>query len=312
MIRPERGALASGFALLASVSGCHREAPPPASVAIRYTVPSPWQGERGVWFYPDARFAGRSTGLAIPWHMPPGQRAADGARLDPAVPEAAVQSLQVPVVLRVTNLANGLSMLLRADDRGPSDPGRLLALDTAAAKRLAITGPTPVAVSIDEARSQAIADALGAIPRASGTAPEQAVAAVPLGPPGSPIVAPGRVSTPPSAGPPDAMIAPADLMAPVPDTVTREPVGPASLMLDVGSFSDGGIARGIAARVGGRAVILGAGQGTEWQVLAGPFATVADADGALDRAIAAGLSGARITVASESGDADPAMPGSGG
>ena len=301
-----RLAVGLGAALL-QLASCGRPAPPaPASVA-RYVVAAPWRGERGVWFYPAARFGGGFSGLAVAWAPPPGPLT-DGAVFDPARPAAAAQSLQLPVVLEVTNLLNGRRMDVRADALGPADPGRAIALDAAAMRALGMTGTTPVAVAIDGAASQAIADDLGGLPRAAATAPREGVTATPLGPPGS--TAPAAPAA--SAALSDRSGAAADDDASragtaVPDTVTAVPVSSVLLMLDAGRFSDAAIARGVAATIGGLATADGPGRHASWLVTRGPFADVATADAALDQALAAGISGARITAGPTSDSAGDAM-----
>ena len=49
---------------------------------------------------------------------------------------AAHPTLQLPIVVRVTNLANGRSLVLRVNDRGPFVKGRVIDLSRAAARAL--------------------------------------------------------------------------------------------------------------------------------------------------------------------------------
>ncbi len=290
------------LAILSALGACGREKPPPPPAEARYVVPAPWQDARGVWFYPSARFGGGFSGLAVAMtRASRGDRTTDGAAFDPAVPAAAVQSLQLPVVLRVTDLLNGRQMLVRADDLGPADPGRVIALDAACLRALAITGVTPVSVAIDPALSQAVADQLGGMPRATSTAPLGAVSEAPLGPPGS--------APPPTTGAPppqDAAREMATAGAPsVPRTVETVPVGPVSLLLDAGTFSGAAAARDVARAAGGIARPEGGGRDPVWRVTRGPFGSIAEADAALDQAEAAGISGARIVAQDQAEDGTP-------
>ena len=294
-----RTAFGVALATLSALVGCVREKPPSPRSEAHYLVPPPWQGERGVWFYPSARFGGSFSGLAVAMTgASGGTRTADGAAFDPAIPAAAVQSLQLPVVLRVTDLMNGRQMLVRADDRGPADPGRAIALDAAAMRALGMSGVTPVSITIDAALSQGLADRFDALPRATETAPLDAVSSVPLAPPG----VSGRSPPPETAAsipetPLVASTAP-DRAAPVvvPTTVATVPVGAVALVLDAGTFSGADAARSIAAAVGGVASPVGRGRHPDWNVTRGPLTSVADADVALDQAEAAGISGARIVA----------------
>ena len=54
---------------------------------------------------------------------------------------AAHRSLPLPTYVRVTHLENGLSAVLRVNDRGPFHPGRIIDLSYAAAVRLGIAEP---------------------------------------------------------------------------------------------------------------------------------------------------------------------------
>ena len=279
-----------GLAILSGLGGCVRDKSHAPAPEAHYLVPPPWQGDRGVWFYPAARFGGSFSGLAVPMTAASGgARTADGAAFDPVVPAAAVQSLQLPVVLRVTDLENGRQMLVRADDRGPADPGRVLALDAAAMRALGMSGVTPVAVAIDPGLSEALADHFDALPRATETAPLDAVSSTPLGPPGSASPAP----TGPAQAAADRTTSAAIV---VPSTVATVPVGAVALLLDAGTFSGADAARSVAASVGGVASAGEGGRHPEWHVTRGPFGTLAAADAALDQAEAAGISGARIVA----------------
>ena len=51
---------------------------------------------------------------------------------------AAHKSLPIPCYVKVTNLSNGKSLIVRVNDRGPFKKGRIIDLSYAAAKRLDI------------------------------------------------------------------------------------------------------------------------------------------------------------------------------
>ena len=85
----------------------------------------------------------------------------------------------------------------------------------------------------------------------------------------------------------------------LPERVTSTYADPGALYLRCGSFGRATYANEVAARLSG----LGAdvvrsrdGRQTTYAVRAGPFATVAQADAALDQALRAGVIDARITV----------------
>jgi len=85
----------------------------------------------------------RETGLAS-WYgdetlcQKGGHMTANGEVFDPDKPTAAHKYLPLPSHVRVTNLANGRSMILRVNDRGPFVKGRIIDLSAGAAKRLGI------------------------------------------------------------------------------------------------------------------------------------------------------------------------------
>ncbi len=280
-----------------AVAGCERRPPAPVAQAVaHYVVGVPWQGEGGAWFYPKEQFDLHQTGLAIIEPTPEQSLTADGEHVDPESLAAAHQTLQLPAVLRVTDLENGRQLLVRVNDRGPPSPGRLLALTLAAARRLGITPgrPTRVAIDLDPDLSRAIAAQVAGGPHLDiVAAPVQGVREQPLGPPGGP---PGPAVT--SPGPPAAssVDAPNQAVQPLSTTVRQGVPDPGALWIDAGQFSQRRYADEVAAAIGGAVDGRGIGRETVYAVRIGPFQTVPAADAALDRARRAGVTGARIIV----------------
>ncbi len=66
------------------------------------------------------------------------QKTATGEPYDMYAMTAAHPTLPLPSYARVTNLANGKSLIVRVNDRGPFHPGRIIDLSYAAAYRLGI------------------------------------------------------------------------------------------------------------------------------------------------------------------------------
>ncbi len=285
-----------GACLLLATS-CTRPAPvPPPTASARYTVGAPWEAA-GVWHYPAERFALTETGLATVTAAH-GPLTADGERYDAAVPAAAHATLQLPAAVRVTNLANGRSMLLRVNDRGPADPGRVLALTPRAAALLGIAdgAAAPVRLEEDSALSRQLAEALGGGPHLAITAaPREAVMAEALPPPGSPDARPGAARR---IGPAPDDAAPA-AAPPIPDSVTQAPVEGGSLWLRTDTFGRQDYARRQAALLSGlgpEVQRLREGRTERFAVRAGPFPDARAADAALRRALDAGVTDARIVV----------------
>jgi rare lipoprotein A len=83
----------------------------------------------------------RETGVAS-WYgtetlnQPGGHMTANGEAFDPDQLTAAHKHLPLPSYVRVTNLANNQSIVVRVNDRGPFVPGRIIDLSASAAKRL--------------------------------------------------------------------------------------------------------------------------------------------------------------------------------
>lgn len=65
-----------------------------------------------------------------------GRRTASGERYDPAKSTAAHRSLPFGTRVRVRNLANGRSTVVRVNDRGRLAPGRIIDLSPAAARAI--------------------------------------------------------------------------------------------------------------------------------------------------------------------------------
>jgi len=65
-----------------------------------------------------------------------GRMTANGEAFDPGKPTAAHKYLPLPTHVRVENLDNGKSMIVRVNDRGPFVKGRIIDLSAGAAKQL--------------------------------------------------------------------------------------------------------------------------------------------------------------------------------
>jgi rare lipoprotein A len=65
-----------------------------------------------------------------------GHMTANGEAFDPAKPTAAHKLLPLPIHVRVTNLENGRSMIVRVNDRGPFVAGRIIDLSAGASRKL--------------------------------------------------------------------------------------------------------------------------------------------------------------------------------
>ncbi len=79
-----------------------------------------------------------------------GTRTASGERLQNHASTAAHKTLPMGTRVRVTNLANGKSEIVRITDRGPFTPGRIIDVTEGVAKRLGFysRGIVPVKVEV--------------------------------------------------------------------------------------------------------------------------------------------------------------------
>jgi rare lipoprotein A len=112
---------------------------PPSPPPIRYVVGPAWQAD-GVWYYPHETFSLNQTGIAsviAPDHPP---LTANNEPYDPNALAAAMQAVQLPAIATVTNLDTGRAVMVRVNDRGPVDPGRLIAVTPRVAALLGIRG----------------------------------------------------------------------------------------------------------------------------------------------------------------------------
>src|SRR5690606_12109162 len=181
---------------------------------------------------------------------------------------AAHKTLPLPSYARVTNLANGESVVVRVNDRGPFHEGRIIDLSFAAAVKLGI--------------------------HRTGTAQVEVEALVPGDP--TPTASVQMVTAPPPTGMDALVAALPDEPAPVAVATLEPEFEPpqATIELQVASFSsqanaEQALARlGAAAITGARVLEAIANERRIWRVRIGPIAA-ADADSVAGRVIALGF-----------------------
>ena len=291
---------AAALLLLGTLAGCGlfgRRPLPPAPA--HYTLGAPYQ-LGGAWYYPKDLTQYEATGLAA---MAPDKAGltADGERFDQMALAASHQTLQLPAIARVTNLENGRSILVRLNDRGPAEPGRLLGLTRHAAALLGAGDGTQIRVQLDEALSRALTEQVGGGPRLDvAAAPRGAVQAEQLAPPpgvrqSSGGAAPNSSPAPaPSSGGPAATVPDR-----LPDRVEQGPPSPGQIILRASEFGRADYANRQAAQLAGIGATVERvrdGRSERFRVRAGPFASVAQADAALDQARRAGVIDSRLVV----------------
>ena len=186
----------------------------------KYKVGSPYK-IRGNWYHPVEDWDYDQVGVAS-WYGHPfhGRKTANGETFNKEALTAAHPTLPLPSRVRVTNLANGKSIIVRVNDRGPFAHGRIIDMSERSAEvlgfklqgtakvRVEAIGKAPVRIAKhDDGASLNARDATFALAEAPQT----------LAP--APVRAPVGVA-------PAAPIPPARSMAPVADSVAV-PVSPA-------------------------------------------------------------------------------------
>jgi rare lipoprotein A len=202
-----------------------------------FKVGKPYQVE-GQWYYPQEQYDLVETGLAS-WYGPgfDGQRTASGEVYHSDELTAAHRTLQMPSLVRVTNLDNGRSIIVRVNDRGPYKRGRVMDVSSKAADLLGMKGAGTAKVKLQVLSTESMRVAQlaktgantrgyevamngqGEAPQTYQTASVGAVSRTPL-PPAGPV--PGHIEH--GAFYPDPI-------------VTRFPVTPTGIYVQAGSFT---------------------------------------------------------------------------
>jgi len=124
-----------------------------------FKVGAPYQ-IAGIWYYPQEDYDYDQTGIAS-WYGAKfhGLKTANGGIYDMNALTAAHRTLQMPSFVRVTNLDNGRSLVLKINDRGPFARGRIIDISRRGAQLLGFQkqGTARVRVQILADRSRALA-----------------------------------------------------------------------------------------------------------------------------------------------------------
>jgi len=127
---------------------------PAADAVIRDVAPSPSWEDRFLRQMPESpkglHQLAAATGQAS-WYGPGfyGNRTASGEVLRPGTYTAAHRSLPFGTLVRVTNLNNGRSAVVRINDRGPFTGGRIIDLAHGAASDLGVTASGVATVRLE-------------------------------------------------------------------------------------------------------------------------------------------------------------------
>ncbi|MBL4615556.1 MAG: septal ring lytic transglycosylase RlpA family protein [Magnetovibrio sp.] len=282
-----------------------------------YKVGKPYQIQ-GQWYYPGEDMSYDRTGIAS-WYGPNfhGKPTANGEVFDQWEVSAAHKTLPLPSIVRVTNLDNGRSLVIRINDRGPFKPGRIIDLSRRAAQLLgsenAGTAQVRVQILAKESRQAKLNAMSGNRQLAYSDAPIKAqnVASKPVT--SQPLPAPTLAKTSSNLYVEPAPLEPPPQPARVMQTkITGAQVGdvsqgavlPMRMFVQAGAFSNPYNAEQVKARLDSLGTDLGnvritpfsMGGKALFRVRVGPIGDVAQADATLAQVIEAGYAGARTVV----------------
>ncbi len=283
-----------------------------------YKIGEPYQIQ-GIWYYPAENYEFDKTGIAswygVQFH---GRRTANGEIYDMNALTAAHRTLPMPSFVRVTNLENGRSLILKVNDRGPFARGRIIDISRRGAQLLGFhgVGTARVRVQIMADKSRALAARMRArnqlaevsSPITVGRLPKPEVKTESLAPPGGYGI-PGtgggsaadeiRKNAPVRPLPPRPL-AKASLGVEKPGAITMNPVSRTNIFVQAGAYShfdNANKARARLSSVGPVKVTSVLIKGRDlFRVRVGPISTVKDADRMLERVTASGYPDARIVV----------------
>lgn len=312
-----KGLIAMMIAVSLAGCGSHRGASGSPTTASRgmYKVGAPYKID-GVTYVPQEEFNHVETGMAS-WYGPGfhGKYTANGEVYNQTDRTAAHRTLQMPAIVRVTNLDNGLSTTVRINDRGPYARNRILDVSRATAEELGMVRTGTAHIRIDQlpAESMAVKEAalngggpseqMAAVARvSSGRAPQPQAVAVAQAPAPTPVPAPSPAPPPPQSSWTAPQPEPARPLTLASGTTIASLAAhpPGAFYVQAGAFSTMTNAerqRGLVASYGNAEISQGSTGGREiFRVRLGPY-TTSDAAGIVaDRLKRSGYGDARVVA----------------
>ena len=270
-----------------------------------YKVGNPYQ-INGIWYYPAEDYAYDETGIAS-WYGPGfhKERTANGETFNQEEVTAAHKTLPMPSLVRVTNLDNGRSIVVRVNDRGPFVGGRIIDMSHRSAQLLGFdrSGTAKVRVQILPDESRAVAAAaragtpaeysdLGPSPKAAPRGAVETAGLPPPAPPASraPVVAPATVPGTTEDG----------RFLPAPEVRQGPVTGGHAIYVQAGAFSQYDNASRLRDKVAGFGPAsisqTRVGNAQFYRVRLGPIESVDKADAVLAHVVGAGNTNARMVV----------------
>jgi len=283
----------------------------------RYKVGNPYQ-IGGNWYYPKVDYDFDETGIAS-WYGAKfhGRKTANGEIYDMNTLTAAHRTLPMPSYVRVTNLENGRSLVVKVNDRGPFAKGRIIDMSRRGSQLLGFQkqGTAKVRVQILADKSRALAVRMKnqlelkkvGSPITVKRLPKAKVEAVSLPPPLGAKTSSHQVSVPVAAAPRASVPAPQQVTKtapapsrPVTGEVSRMNISASNIFVQAGAFGEYANANRVQARlasVGSVKISSVLINGRDlYRVWVGPLSSVADADRILETMARAGFTSARIIV----------------
>lgn len=276
-----------------------------------FKVGQPYQ-ITGKWYTPRESYSYDETGIAS-WYGDQfhGKKTANGEYFNKNALTAAHPTLQLPSLVRVTNLETGRSAVLRVNDRGPFSKSRLIDVSHQSANVLGFEkqGTARVRVQVLDRESRILAEAArqGHPPHIQmAMAFRRPTDADNLG--NVEVANLGNAPLPPVSNPrvtSDALPAPIQVTQNDLDDLNKQlfkkfPVSPTNIYVQVGAFSNASNAHALRQKLGsiGRVNVFETTVNGQifHRVRLGPVADVPQADALLRRTLNAGFSGARIVV----------------
>lgn len=276
-----------------------------------FKVGKPYQ-ITGQWYTPRESYSYDETGIAS-WYGDDfhGKKTANGEIFNKNALTAAHPTLQMPSLVRVTNLETGRSAVLRVNDRGPFSKSRLIDVSHHSANVLGFErqGTARVRVQVLERESRLLAEAARqghpphiqmamAFRRPNDTDNLQNVEVANLGNAPLPPVSNPSVTS-------QALPAPVNVTQGELDDLNKQlfkkyPVSPTSIYVQVGAFSNQANANALRTKLAplGQVNIYETTVNGQlfYRVRLGPVANVPQADALLRKALNAGHSASRIVV----------------
>jgi rare lipoprotein A len=281
------------MAFLLAVGSCAQKPPLPPSAPAKFFLGNPYQLQ-GEWQYPQNFSSYDVTGLSAPAAASAGQIMSDNESYDPNALAAASPVLPLPSIATVTDLVTGRSVDVRVDDRGPDEPGRVIAVTPKVASLLGFPsdGVVEVEVTLNVQQTAALDATLGQGPKLTA-APEAGIEAQSLAPPGGGPGGPSQnlvvQTSDAGTGNPGALSGVVSQVAPAP--------GP--LYVEIPGFGRDRDADGTMQQLYGLpafVVPVFGGDRTLYAVKIGPYHEVSDADAALREVLQRGVVDPEIIV----------------